>query len=254
MPATPYYDDGTVSLYHGDMRELLPALGVQANCIVTDPPYGVMSKTGSMPWDTWPTSWTNIAATITSSMWAFGTFRTYLDHHTEFTDAGWRMSQDVIWAKPHGTGITSDRFRRAHEHAIHWYRGSWRDIHHKTPRLPSGKPLQSPATRKRGGRGDTYTHRPAGTWTDDGTRYALSVLHGPSARGRLHPTEKPLPVLDLLIRYACPPGGLVVDPFAGSGSTLDAARRARRRAIGIEANEAYCAAAATRLSQLALPV
>lgn len=69
----------------------------------------------------------------------------------------------------------------------------------------------------------------------------------------IHPTEKPLGILAPLIAYACPADGLVVDPFAGSGSTLDAARQSGRRAIGIEAREEYCEAAARRLSALTLP-
>ncbi len=65
----------------------------------------------------------------------------------------------------------------------------------------------------------------------------------------IHPTEKPIGILDPLIRYACPPGGTVLDPFAGSGSTLVAARDSGRKAVGIEASEAYCAAIANRLAQ-----
>jgi site-specific DNA-methyltransferase (adenine-specific) len=79
-----------------------------------------------------------------------------------------------------------------------------------------------------------------------------SVLAAKSVRGGLHPTEKPLGIVTPLLTYACPEGGLVVDPFAGSGSTLDAARQSGRRAIGIEAHEPYAEAAARRLSHLTL--
>lgn len=63
------------------------------------------------------------------------------------------------------------------------------------------------------------------------------------------PTEKPVPLLVPLIEYGCPPGGLVLDLFAGSASTLVAAAAIGRRAIGIEADEAQIEKAARRLSQ-----
>jgi len=65
----------------------------------------------------------------------------------------------------------------------------------------------------------------------------------------IHRTEKPLPLLDLMLRYACRPGGTVVDPFAGSGSTLIAARSLGMDCTGIEADEEACEKAARRLSQ-----
>ena len=64
-----------------------------------------------------------------------------------------------------------------------------------------------------------------------------------------HPTPKPLPLMEYLIRASCPPGGVVIDPFAGSGTTLLAAKNEGRHAIGVELNEAYCAQIVPRLAQ-----
>lgn len=68
---------------------------------------------------------------------------------------------------------------------------------------------------------------------------------------RLHPTQKPIGVLTPLIESFCPPGGLVLDPFAGSGSTCVAARSIGRHYIGIEMDPAYHMAAARRLEAFA---
>lgn len=248
MSPTAYYAslDGEVTLYCGDMREVLPELGLQADCIVTDPPYGETSLT----WDRWPTGWPTIAATAASSMWCFGSMRMFLDQRGDLDAAAWKLSQDIVWEKPNGTGFATDRFRRVHEFALHWYLGGWGAIHHDVPIEGVRKAVKTALrTVKPTHTGDIGS----ALYVDDGTRLARSVVKAANMHGRsLHPTEKPVAILTPLITYACPPGGLVVDPFAGSGSTLDAARQSGRRAIGIEANEAYCEAAARRLDQLAL--
>ena len=63
----------------------------------------------------------------------------------------------------------------------------------------------------------------------------------------LHPTQKPVKPLQKLIETFCPQGGLVLDPFAGSGSTLAAAQLAGRKWLGIELDEGYHEIARSRL-------
>jgi hypothetical protein len=69
---------------------------------------------------------------------------------------------------------------------------------------------------------------------------------------RDHPVQKPVGLLSALIQPTVPPHGLVLDPFMGSGTTLDAARHLGIRGIGIEAEERYCEIAARRLEQIPL--
>jgi site-specific DNA-methyltransferase (adenine-specific) len=123
----PYYADGTVTLYLGDCRELIGDQAFTfADCIVTDPPYGETSLT----WDRWPTGWPSLMPAL--SMWCFGSMRMFMDRAAEFS--GWQLSQDVVWEKHNGSGFMNDRFRRVHEHALHWYRGPWGEVY-KDPQV-----------------------------------------------------------------------------------------------------------------------
>ncbi len=65
-----------------------------------------------------------------------------------------------------------------------------------------------------------------------------------------YPTQKPLALLELLVRASCPPGGVVMDPCCGSGTTLVAAAGTGRRAIGFDINPEAIALARTRLEDL----
>lgn len=75
---------------------------------------------------------------------------------------------------------------------------------------------------------------------------------GAERDGATHPTVKPLALMRWLVRLVTPPGGTVLDPFSGSGTTLLAAREEGLRAIGIEREAEYLRMAAHRLRQLSL--
>lgn len=246
----PYYADDSVTLYQGDMRRVMSNLDITADCVIADPPYGETS----LAWDRWPDSWPDALLQASRSMWCFGSMRMFMTRAPEF--AGWKLSQDVVWQKHNATGPDADRFRRVHEFAVHWYRGRWKDVYHQAQRTTTGVVERGRIVkqghkniRQRG----TYS---SGAWTDDGTRLRTSVIRARSMhrRGGVHPTEKPADLLQPLIEYACPPGGLVLDPFAGSGSIAVAARLTGRRAVLIEADERYCEVIARRLAQDVLPL
>lgn len=242
-----YYADENVTLYFGDMREIVPQLD-SVDVVVTDPPYGETR----LGWDYWPDGWPAVVALAARSMWCFGSTRMFLQNGAQFTGmAGWKFSQDVVWEKHNGSGFAADRFRRVHEHATHWYRGAWADIHHQVPIVDHDGPYRGTRRAARAGSAHLGTNNGHNQpWIDNGTRLMRSVIYAPSMKGRaIHPTEKPVEILRPLIEYACPLGGTVLDPFAGSGSTAVAAVAAGRRAVLVEADEQYCKAIANRLSQ-----
>jgi adenine-specific DNA-methyltransferase len=70
-------------------------------------------------------------------------------------------------------------------------------------------------------------------------RSGIIAVNRVHASQHIHPTEKPVPLLEKLIEMSTDPGDLVVDPFSGSGSTVVAAQRLGRRGIGIELDEHY---------------
>jgi site-specific DNA-methyltransferase (adenine-specific) len=76
--------------------------------------------------------------------------------------------------------------------------------------------------------------------------YLPGVIRCAAPRERLHQTEKPLDLMRQLVRI-CRPGGLVLDPFAGSGSCGHAALLEGRRYLGIEMSDGYAAAARDRI-------
>lgn len=237
-----YYQDESVTLHLGDWREEIAA-DFKADLIVTDPPYGETS----LDWDRWPKGWVELATRHADSMWCFGSMRMFLEQRDEFED--WKLSQDVVWEKQSGSGFATDRMRRVHEHALHWYQGEWSGIHHETPRTGHVGPDKS--VRRVAVKAAHHGERGASEYVDNGTRLQRSVIFAPNMHGKnpTNETEKPVPLLEPLIQYACPPGGVLVDFYAGSSATLVAARNLGYKAVGFEKRESQCEAAAKRLSQ-----
>ena len=241
----PYYQDESVTLWHGPMQDRIETQGLTADVCITYPPYGETS----LAWDRWQPQWPSYVADAlpdATSLWCFGSMRMFLDNHDDF--AAWKYAQEIVWEKHNGSGFHADRFKRVHEFVTHWYRGAWGDVF-KEPQFTNDATARTVRRKER----PTHTGEIADsnyTSLDGGPRLMRSVLQVRSMHGKaIHPTEKPLGILDPLIRYSTKPGDTILDPFAGSGSTGMAAKALGRKAILIEADERYCEAAAKRLSQ-----
>ena len=82
------------------------------------------------------------------------------------------------------------------------------------------------------------------TYTCDGYRHGIRAYEKVP-----HPTQKWLPMVRYIVSCVVKEGGILIDPFMGSGTTLVAAKLLGRKAIGIEIEESYCEIAANRLAQ-----
>jgi len=230
----PYYDDGQVVIWHADIREI-GALSDVA-CVITSPPYesGVAydGYNDSLPDGEYQALAADTCRLISVSLppaggraWVnMGVARltVWLD---AIRRAGMTERHIVCWDYGIATSNTA------------W--GSW-----ETPSAPhlrhAWEPIVCATT------GEWRRQAPAGVehWRDplggsaDMTRGIWRIPPGESTRTG-HPAVMPV---------------ALADPFAGSGTTLVAAKRLGRRAVGVEPSERYCELAAARLAQQVLPV
>lgn len=214
----PYYADDWVTLYHGDCLEVTEWL--TADVLVTDPPYGIAYATRGtvrrIAGDSNPTA-------RDSALKAWGS-------KPALVFGSWRVARPsvtvaiLIWDKWGAGGFVRDHpnipWGRTHEEI--YVLGTW-------PQLAAG------------GRA-----REGGKPNADGSVLRVPGIN-PAAESRVdHPTPKPVPLMERLLMSTA---GTVADPFAGSGSTLVAAKALSRKAVGIEIEEHYCEIAANRLAQ-----
>jgi len=238
---TPYYEADGITLYCGDMREILPLLQ-PVDAAVTDPPYNETC----LDWDVWPDGWPSLLTPLTNSLWCFGSFRMFWERGGDFCD--WKLSQDIVWEKHNGSSSRVDRFRRIHELAIHLYRGEWSAVHHETPVTMDAKKITANRRKQPAHFGNIGNHKFASE--EGGPRLQRSIIYARSCHGyAVNETQKPEGIVAPLLEYAVPPGGAVLDCFAGSGTVLAVARSQGKRAIGIERRESQCREIVKRLSQ-----
>jgi site-specific DNA-methyltransferase (adenine-specific) len=215
-----YYEDDFVTLYHGKAEDHLD-YWLDADVMITDPPYGRAWKQGD-----------------TRS--AYG------------------------WASDRHDGIANDSTTEARDNALE----AWGKAN---PALAFGDLMLPPPVNTKHvliyDKGDAAGFAGAvggyrrnveaiyligkGWGSSLGGRSAI-ISTGVAVNGNLqkstgHPHTKPVGVMEALITYA--PPGVIADPFAGSGSTLVAAKNLGRRVIGVELEERYCEVIAKRCSQ-----
>lgn len=232
----PYYSRDGITLYHGDCMELLAALpSSSVDLVATDPPYGMNYRASSMRRRPLPTK--SIAGDDSSArvlvpyairetlhalkgnrhLYVFGPFDLNKIQ-------GLASSVTLIWWKGRqmSAGNVGIVWGRNYEPIQFAVKSGGSDLKHGKSRLT--------ARMRRG-----------------------AVIPCPRVNGtavRYHLTQKPIRLMRELIESSSTFDELVLDPFAGAGSTLLAARLEGRRAIGIELEERYCEVAAKRLEIL----
>ena len=223
----PYYQDEAVTLYHGDCREILPALGAgSVDLVMTDPPFSIPVKYQDVSGD-YPRSWGDLMVMEPFFQDVFAKIRrvvrnggqTYIccdgDTYPVFYKASyplWPQSHMIVWYKP--SGRRGRGWLHSHETVLH---------------------LRTAETQYTGGfRQDVVGIMPVRTLN------------------RQHPAEKPGDLWTFLSEGMPKPSYTVLDPFVGAGGLLDWARMRGHRAIGVEIEERYCEIAARRLSQAVL--
>ena len=210
----PYYQDDFITLYHGDCLEY-PDLWTCADVLVTDPPYGYSHRSGGGPRGN--ASWKNTEIRNDSTTDARDRALDIFQGGAGLIFGSWKSP------RPAGTRMI-----------LIWNKGGHAGMGDLS--LPWKPNFEEIYVLGQGFQG----HR------DSGVINGHHVVANEAA-GRVHSHQKPISLLESLLGK-CPPG-VIIDPFAGSGSTLRAAKNLGRKCIGFEIEEKYCEITAKRLAQ-----
>jgi site-specific DNA-methyltransferase (adenine-specific) len=159
---------------------------------------------------------------------------------------------ELIWNKNKcgSPGLAKVRPMKVHENVLVFASG--RTVYN--PQMEAGEPYARKSSDPEGYVGRCNNHgyglKPRTEFTNEGTRYPKSILNISrdfSAQQQVHPTQKPVPLLEWLIRTYSNEGDTVLDNCMGSGSTGVAARNTGRRFIGMERDPGYMEIAKERM-------
>jgi site-specific DNA-methyltransferase (adenine-specific) len=257
MSGDVFYDDGQVVIHCGDLRAVRLDAG-SAAAVVTSPPYnvGVPYRDGGdlLPWaDYWALAadaaaqmaaalvpggrvWVDTAVSVPKCPVSPGKRRVMLAHGWASTldAAGLSLVDQVAWCSTRGAGTAWGSWESP---AAPNLRGDWESI-----LVASSGAWERPVAEA-----DEDWRDGIGGWAG----LCSTVWNVRPADRNGHPAPFPIELARRCIRLSTWPGETVLDPFAGSGTTLLAARQLGRRAIGIERSERYCELAVTRLAERA---
>ncbi len=237
----PYYQDSAVTIYHGDCREILPAID-PVDAVITDPPY---SSGGQFRGDR---AQKTTAKYVSSD--SIDTCR------SEFSGDNLDQRAFLSWAAL----WMAQCFRASKDGAVILAFSDWRQVPVMTDAIQHGGWVWrnlvtwwKPGVRMQRGRFSAssefviYASRGVPTPGELSPQNVLRCRHV-GGEAKEHIAEKPAELLRLLSGVT-PAGSTILDPFMGSGTTLRAAKDLGRKSIGIEIEERYCEIAAKRMAQ-----
>lgn len=229
----PFYQEPGVTIYCGDSRDILPEIGTAADIIITSPPYNVGIKYAGEFDDKRPIvefqHWTH--------EWLMGVFYATAEQSRSYFFVGDKMAW---WFKP-----MAEEVGFTYHQKLSWIKtnlagagnkisGDWNATTEDILLFRKGK--RTPMLR---GESDMHTFN----WF----AYPSCQTNYSGNLKRVHPAQFPVEVIHRIIVRT--PGGVILDPFMGSGTCGIAARMMGREFIGIEINETYCELAVSRIKR-----